>query len=105
VTETLQDGSQREFLVMNETKGPSAGLGDRRGLDGGQYQQGHPKYVESLADAYRNRDRIAADAIEEALENGTLQYRLVKPEIGTDNSWAGISVRQFDLTGYQSGSK
>jgi hypothetical protein len=39
-------------IVLDEAKGPNADLGTRAG-DGGQYEQGHPRYVDSVVENMR----------------------------------------------------
>ncbi|WP_328448916.1 hypothetical protein [Amycolatopsis sp. NBC_00438] len=120
---TGPDGQPR--LVVVEAKGPNAGLGTRQGADGnGRFEQGHPKYVDSIiknmaANGTEAEKNLAEDLIR-AQRKGTLDYYVakarVRDEVDLDPSGAkvpdpanpgqykkhpvygGYNLKQFDLT-------
>jgi hypothetical protein len=110
------DGNTVKYVVV-EAKGPNADLGVRQGLDGKNYEQGHPKYVESLLENMRRRgDGDLADELEAAALGGDLDYLVVKAKVAHDTievpgadgtpektkvpKYGGYDRRHFDLSGY-----
>lgn len=88
-------------IVLVEAKSPSGELGTRKGLDGVDYQQGHPEYVVSVVDEMRTRgEDDLADKIESALVDEQLDYYLVRARIKSqdgNNAYDGFSVDQFRM--------
>ncbi|MEC3979850.1 hypothetical protein [Amycolatopsis sp. H20-H5] len=80
-------GETRHVVV--EAKGPNAGLGTRKGLDGQNYEQGHPKYVESIIDNMRRNgtpaEKKLAEDLEIAQDLGTLDYSVAKARVRDEN--------------------
>jgi hypothetical protein len=71
--------------VIAEAKGPEAGTGTRLGLDGKRYEQGHPKYVESVIDKMKHSKTQAeqdlAFELDLAQQAGDLEYRKVTANV------------------------
>ncbi|WIY05801.1 hypothetical protein QRX60_18880 [Amycolatopsis mongoliensis] len=82
---TGPDGKPK--IVVVEAKGPNAGLGTRQGPAGDQlrYEQGHPKYVESII---QNMERNGTEAeqnlaedLRRAMKKGNLDYYVAKARV------------------------
>ncbi|WP_372663485.1 hypothetical protein [Amycolatopsis kentuckyensis] len=82
---TGPDGKPK--IVVVEAKGPNAGLGTRQGPAGDQlrYEQGHPKYVESII---QNMERNGTEAeqnlaedMRRAMKKGNLDYYVAKARV------------------------
>jgi hypothetical protein len=90
-------------LVIVEAKGPNADLGTRR-YDGENYQQGHPKYVQSVIDNMRDNgtdvEKELAKRLEKAMGKGQLDFNVVKAKVsgsGDAAEYGGYSQKHFDL--------
>jgi hypothetical protein len=87
-------------VVIVEAKGPSAELGVRKGLDGNAYQQGHPKYVESIIDNMlkngTDAEKALAPDLAKAMLKQKLDYIVVKARVN-GSEYGGYTRNQFDL--------
>ncbi|WP_199443715.1 hypothetical protein [Umezawaea beigongshangensis] len=94
-----ETGTSRYVII--EAKGPSAGLGTRRGLDGDSYQQGHPRYVESVIDNMLKKgtpeEKALAPKLAAALDDDELEFHVVKARVN-DEGYNGYTRNEFDLT-------
>ncbi|EGD56467.1 hypothetical protein [Gordonia neofelifaecis] len=84
-----------ERIVINEAKGPSAGLGQRRGWDSKDYQQGTRGYLELVLQDLLKTNFPLATRIGMALNNGTLDYRMVQAVLTKTGEWGGFTVKVF----------
>ncbi len=113
-----KDGNTVKWAIV-EAKGPNADLGVRKGLDGQNYEQGHPKYLESVLQNMRDRgDGDLADKLEAAALGGDLDYTVVKAKVSHETvdvtqpdgsvtqtkepRYGGYDRRHFDISGYGS---
>jgi hypothetical protein len=92
-------------LVVVEAKGPNAELGTRKGADGQNYQQGHPRYVESVIENMAKNgtptEKALAQRLSDALDDGELDYNVVKARVngsGDAAEYAGYAQKHFDLS-------
>lgn len=92
-------------LVVVEAKGPNAELGTRKGAGNLNYQQGHPKYVDSVIENMAEKgtptERALAQRLEDAKMDGNLDYTVVKARVsgsGDAAEYGGYTQKHFDLT-------
>ncbi|WAL63532.1 hypothetical protein ORV05_21250 [Amycolatopsis cynarae] len=82
---TGPDGKPK--IVVVEAKGPNAGLGTRQGPTGDplRYEQGHPKYVDSIIENMRRNGTEAeqnlAEDLARAKRKGNLDYYVAKARV------------------------
>ncbi|WP_327191044.1 hypothetical protein [Streptomyces xinghaiensis] len=92
------DGS----YVVVEAKGPSAQLGDRRGLSGRQVMQGTREYFESILAQMDKRgvnDQVEgalAEKLDAALKAGKVEYVVVRAK-ADGGQYAGYTMKKFDI--------
>ncbi|MFJ9520830.1 toxin glutamine deamidase domain-containing protein [Kitasatospora sp. NPDC101801] len=89
-------------FVVVEAKAPTAGLGDRKALDGRQVMQGHPEYFKAIINQMKKRKdddgtelRLAKE-LEAAWASGKLDYVLVQAKV-KDGQYDGYKMKQFDI--------
>jgi hypothetical protein len=86
----VEDTAGNKKIVIAEAKGPHADTSTRKGLDGRRYEQGHPKYVESvIANMWDNgtpEEQELAMKLARAQEAETLEYRKVTAQVETPSN-------------------
>ncbi|OHT81187.1 alpha/beta hydrolase [Mycobacteroides saopaulense] len=92
-----------ERVVIVEAKGTHGQLGVRAGLDSQNYQQGHREYVRSIIDQMMRgtaEERAMAYYLNDALENGTLEYYVVNARVESTpigNEYDGYKAGRFQI--------
>jgi hypothetical protein len=94
------DENGDEALVVVEAKGGRSGLGWRN-VDGVPYQQGNPRYLDSIIDAMMEtpEGRAAARQLRRA-GTGEVRYLEIRQPIGTRDGHSvlrEVEVKEFDL--------
>ena len=112
-----KDGNTVGWDIV-EAKSPNAELGVRKGLDGQNYEQGHPKYLEAvLKDMHERGDHDLADKLDAAAVKGEVGYMEVKAKVSHETvdvtqpdgsitqtkkpRYGGYDRRHFDISGYR----
>lgn len=96
-----QDGSTSYAIL--EAKGPSATLGEARGLDGQMYKQGHVEYVNAIVNKMEGgnpADASLAAELKQGLQNHQVDYFVAQArveQVGGAWRYGGYERRQFDL--------
>ncbi|MEU5691988.1 hypothetical protein [Actinosynnema sp. NPDC020468] len=91
-------------LVIVEAKGPNGELGTRRHKQE-NFQQGHPRYVDSVIENMRQKGTAGEQALSKRLKAArtgyVLDYQVVKAKVtgsGTSAEYGGYSQKHFDLS-------